>query len=72
MTEQEELAWGKVADQDVQDGLRLYRESPEFEALVQAVGEKIAERSERPAPSPRGPVAGKHALDSTVELGVTL
>jgi predicted Zn-dependent protease len=48
MSEEDEIAWGRVADQDVRDALRLYEEAPELSALVRTIGEEIAGRTARP------------------------
>jgi predicted Zn-dependent protease len=48
MSEADEIAWGRVADQDVQDAMRLYEEAPELTALVEAIGRELAGRTARP------------------------
>lgn len=48
MSEEDEIAWGRVADQDVRNAMRLYEGSPELTALVQTVGEEIAGHTARP------------------------
>ncbi len=48
MTEQEEIAWGNVADQDVRDNLRMYEQSQPLTDLVNRLGAEIAEHTTRP------------------------
>ncbi len=48
MSVDQEVAWGRVADQDVQDNLRLYSEVPELTVLVRSLGEELASHTERP------------------------
>lgn len=48
MSEEDEIAWGKVADQDVQDNLRTFDDAAPLQHLVHDVGTQIASQSTRP------------------------
>ncbi len=48
MSEDEELALGKVSDQDILDNLRVLDDSQPLSVLVAAVGQEVAAQTERP------------------------